>query len=42
VAATRPQLAVALHEALEHPAPELHETFAALPTAASAVLGARS
>jgi UDP-N-acetylglucosamine:LPS N-acetylglucosamine transferase len=40
VAATRPQLAVALHEALEHPAPELHETFAALPSAASAVLGA--
>jgi processive 1,2-diacylglycerol beta-glucosyltransferase len=42
VAATRPQLALALHEALEHPAPQLHETFAALPTAASAVLGARS
>ena len=41
VAATRADLARALHEALEHPAPERHETFAALPTAASAVLAAR-
>jgi UDP-N-acetylglucosamine:LPS N-acetylglucosamine transferase len=40
VAATRAQLALALHEALEHPAPERHEQFAALPSAASAVLGA--
>ena len=38
VAATRAELAEALHDALEAPGPDLHETFAALPTAASAVL----
>lgn len=41
VAATRSDLARALHEALEHPAPDRHEAFAALPSAASAVLGVR-
>jgi processive 1,2-diacylglycerol beta-glucosyltransferase len=40
VAATRDELALALHEALEHPAPQRHEEFAALPSAASAVLAA--
>jgi UDP-N-acetylglucosamine:LPS N-acetylglucosamine transferase len=40
VAATRDELAVALAEALEHPRADLSETFAALPSAASAVLAA--
>jgi UDP-N-acetylglucosamine:LPS N-acetylglucosamine transferase len=40
VAATREQLAVALRDALEHPRADLSETFAALPSAASAVLAA--
>jgi UDP-N-acetylglucosamine:LPS N-acetylglucosamine transferase len=38
VAATRAELAAALGEALEHPRSDLSETFAALPSAASAVL----
>ena len=40
VAATREQLAGALRDALEHPRADLSETFAALPSAASAVLAA--
>jgi UDP-N-acetylglucosamine:LPS N-acetylglucosamine transferase len=40
VAATREELAVALRDALEHPRADLSETFAALPSAASAVLAA--
>ena len=40
VAATREELALALGEALEHPRADLSETFAALPSAASAVLAA--
>jgi UDP-N-acetylglucosamine:LPS N-acetylglucosamine transferase len=38
VAATRDELAVALRDALAHPRADLSETFAALPSAASAVL----
>jgi UDP-N-acetylglucosamine:LPS N-acetylglucosamine transferase len=38
VARTREELAAALREALAEPGPDLHETFAALPSAASAVL----
>ena len=38
VAATRSELEAALHDALEHPRSDLSETFAALPSAASAVL----
>jgi UDP-N-acetylglucosamine:LPS N-acetylglucosamine transferase len=40
VAATREELAAALRDALEHPRADLSETFAALPSAASAVLAA--
>jgi processive 1,2-diacylglycerol beta-glucosyltransferase len=40
VAATRDQLAASLREALDHPREDLSETFAALPSAASAVLAA--
>jgi processive 1,2-diacylglycerol beta-glucosyltransferase len=38
VAATREELAAALQDALEHPRADLSQTFAALPSAASAVL----
>jgi processive 1,2-diacylglycerol beta-glucosyltransferase len=40
VAATREQLAAALRDALDHPREDLSEAFAALPSAASAVLAA--
>jgi UDP-N-acetylglucosamine:LPS N-acetylglucosamine transferase len=40
VAATRAELAAALRDALDHPREDLSETFAALPSAASAVLAA--
>jgi UDP-N-acetylglucosamine:LPS N-acetylglucosamine transferase len=40
VAGSRAELATALREALREPGPDLHETFAALPSAASAVLAA--
>jgi UDP-N-acetylglucosamine:LPS N-acetylglucosamine transferase len=40
VAGSREELARALHEALEHPRSDLSATFAALPSAASAVLAA--
>jgi processive 1,2-diacylglycerol beta-glucosyltransferase len=40
VARTRAELAVAIREALIEPHPDLHATFAALPSAASAVLAA--
>jgi UDP-N-acetylglucosamine:LPS N-acetylglucosamine transferase len=40
VAATREELAAALRDALEHPRADLSEIFAALPSAASAVLAA--
>jgi UDP-N-acetylglucosamine:LPS N-acetylglucosamine transferase len=40
VAGTREELAAALHEALEHPRADLSAEFAALPSAASAVLAA--
>ena len=40
VAATRQQLAAALRDALDHPREDLSDTFAALPSAASAVLSA--
>jgi UDP-N-acetylglucosamine:LPS N-acetylglucosamine transferase len=40
VAATRDELAAALHDALAHPRSDLSATFAALPSAASAVLAA--
>jgi processive 1,2-diacylglycerol beta-glucosyltransferase len=40
VAATRAELATALRDALDHPREDLSETFAALPSAASAVLAA--
>jgi UDP-N-acetylglucosamine:LPS N-acetylglucosamine transferase len=40
VAATRDQLAAALGDALDHPREDLSETFAAMPSAASVVLGA--
>jgi UDP-N-acetylglucosamine:LPS N-acetylglucosamine transferase len=40
VARTRAELRQALHEALAHPDEERHETYAALPSAASAVLAA--
>jgi processive 1,2-diacylglycerol beta-glucosyltransferase len=38
VAATRAELAAALHDALSHPREDLSQTFAELPSAASAVL----
>jgi UDP-N-acetylglucosamine:LPS N-acetylglucosamine transferase len=38
VAGSRDELAAALRDALRDPRPDLHETFAALPSAASAVL----
>jgi processive 1,2-diacylglycerol beta-glucosyltransferase len=40
VATTRDQLSAALRDALDHPREDLSETFAALPSAASAVLAA--
>jgi UDP-N-acetylglucosamine:LPS N-acetylglucosamine transferase len=40
VAATRAELADALHDALAHPREDLSDSFAALPSAASAVLSA--
>ena len=40
VARTRAELAAAIREGLEAPHPDLHATFAALPSAASAVLAA--
>jgi processive 1,2-diacylglycerol beta-glucosyltransferase len=40
VARTRAELGAALRDALAEPKPDLHETFAALPSAASAVLAA--
>jgi hypothetical protein len=40
VAGSRDELAQALHEALEHPRSDLSAEFAALPSAASAVLAA--
>jgi UDP-N-acetylglucosamine:LPS N-acetylglucosamine transferase len=40
VAATREELGAALRDALAHPREDLSEQFAALPSAASAVLGA--